>query len=195
METKLQQQLTGTAGVTWLFHKLLSPTWKKKPQGEEKVSIYMKESHVEGMPRAVPYPEASTCQTRLGFQSNSVHHLCSNRSILQEVDKEEEVEEPEHNQEAVTWGRSHSASGIWLMKSPISRADDDQRSLRQRWREDGGGRDSEEGLQEWLLWRKLPPKHTNKDFQEWKRRLTDRKASSNMCLDFVRALPSPVETH
>lgn len=64
-----------------------------KPQGEEKVSIYMKERPVEWMPR-----EASTCHTRLVFQSNSVHHLCSNRSILQEVDKEEEVEEPEHNQ-------------------------------------------------------------------------------------------------
>lgn len=85
------------------------PDMKKtnKPQGEEKVSIYMKESQVERMPG-----EASTCQTRSVVQSNSVHHLCSNRSILQEVDKEEEVEEPEHNQQAVTWGRSHSASGM-----------------------------------------------------------------------------------
>lgn len=40
---------------------------------------------------AVQYSEPFTCQTRLVFQSNSVHHLCSKWSILQEVDEEEEV--------------------------------------------------------------------------------------------------------
>lgn len=43
--------------------------------------------------KALQYGNPLTCQTRLVFSSNSIHHLCVMPSLLQEIDEEEEIGE------------------------------------------------------------------------------------------------------